>query len=517
MRRPLLLALVALATALSLLAPPSSSAGRATSSLTIGPEIFVGGQSLTFTGTLDGAPGTRLQLQTLFNRAGDSWSTMEGFVGTTDADGDFAFEHPGPNNYGISYRVRAVNGATSPAVFLEPRQQEVVLSLDGGEAQEPGHVVTGESFTIDVDTTPTGRGTLGRPAPAFPGRGIRLQQRDGLAWRTVAATTSSDTGAARFTVTAGAAGPTAYRVVLDDVTTGGDEIGWFPSFPLLVTVVATAAELPAPPTGPVPPREPPVSSTPGSGRATPLASQRYRWGPPLFDFAWEGGESLTDRPDRGTRRTGRWIDTSDGSGRVAHYNGGMALSSHVSEFPGDGDVGTTTATLEGNAMTYGRWEFRRRIDVFENTDADHRITIELVPADPADARCGANVVTVADVTFDASTATLGLSSERAGRSWSGSRPIPRLGDGPHTFGVEVTRRNVTWFLDGKSLATVKGQQVAPGVPLTPRLSLVGRGREEMRRTRVLYDWQRGWELNRQARRAEVGPSLTAASLRRGAC
>lgn len=516
MRRPLILALVALATTLALLAPPSSSAQRAGSSLTIGPDVFVGGQSLTFTGTLDGAPDTRLQLQTLFNRTGDEWTTREGIVGTTDARGGFAFEHPGPNNYGISYRVRAVNGATSPPVFLEPRQQEVLLSLNGGEDQEAGHVVSGERFTIDVDTTPTGRGTLGLPPPAFPGRGIRLQQRDGVSWETVATTRSSDAGTAQFVATAGEVGAGAYRVVLDDIRTDGNEIGWFPSFPLLVTVVASGSDVPAPPTGAEPPREPPVSST-GGGHATPLASQRYRWGPTLFDFAWEGGESLTDKPDRGTRRTGGWIDTSDGSGRVAHYNGGMALSSHVSEFPGDGDVGTTTATLEGNAMTYGRWEFRRRIDVFENSDADHRITIELVPARPADARCGVNVINVADVTFDAPTARIGMSSKRAGRSWSGSRPIPRLGDGPHTFGVEVTRRHVTWFLDGRSLATVKGRRVAPGVPLTPRLSLVGRGQEEMRRTRVLYDWQRGWELNRQAKRAKTGPSLKASPLRRGSC
>jgi len=237
------------------------------------------------------------------------------------------------------------------------------------------------------------------------------------------------------------------------------------------------------------------------------AGQRYRWGPFLYDFAWEQGESLTAKPHRGERRTGQWIDRSDGSGRVAPYNGGMAISSHLSSFPGRGDRGTTSAMLSGNAMTYGRWEFRRRIDVFEKKGKNYRVKIALVPAEPQDARCGS--INVASVGFNSRKAGLGLSSARAGKAWSGTRRIPRLGNGPHSFAVEVTRSHVTWFLDGRSLATVSGRKAAPGVPLTPKLSLVADGRKEMRRTRVLYDWQRGWHLNKQARRAVKGTGLQA--------
>ena len=520
MRRPLSCALIVLATSLSALAVPaassSSSAQRAATTLEIGPEEFVGGQSLTFTGSLPEAPSTKLRLQTLFNRVGDAWSTRDEIVGTTDATGSFSFDYPGPGNYGIRYRVQAVTGAVTPAVFLEPRQQEVVLSVGDGDEQEQATVVAGTPFTIDVDTTPTGRGNLGRPAPAFPGRRLTLEQRvRDDEWEQLDETTAADDGSAHFDLVLDDLGTQAYRVVMDDIRTDGHQIGWFPSYPLEVTAVASAAELPA--TGParttvVRPAPARTSGTPGQGHATPLASQRYRWGPALFDFAWEGGESLTDQPYRGTRRTGQWIDASDGSGRVARYNGGMALSSHVSEWPGEGDHGTTTATLEGNAMTYGRWEFRRRIDVFEDAGNDYRITIDLVPANDPEAECGVSVINVADIVFDSTRARIGVSSTRADRSWSGARRVPRLGDGPHTFGIEITRRHITWFLDGKSLATVRNNKAVPGVPLTPRLGLVGRGQEEMRRTRVLYDWQRGWHLNKQAATAEKGTRLRSRPL-----
>ncbi|WP_323793804.1 hypothetical protein [Nocardioides sp.] len=517
--RTLLCALGALVTSLSLVALPgasaSSSAQKSSTSLSISPEVFVGGQSLTFTGTLAGAPNSSLKIQTLFNRPGDSWNTRDGVVASTNGAGDYAFTYPGPNNFGISYRVLAGNGTTSPAVMLEPRQQEVVLTLNGGAEQAGGTVVSGEAFTLGVNTTPTGRGNLGRPAPPFPGRTIDLQQRVRTdQWETIDTTSSDADGAASFTVTAGDPGDLAYRVRLDDIKTDGNEIGWFPSFPLLVDVVAPGTAAPAKAetaSSPSTTSTTTARATSSKG-ATPLASTRYKWGPFRYDFAWEGGESLTDQPYRGTHRTGTWIDTSDGSGRVAHYNGGMALSTNVSEFPGTGDFGTTTATLTGNSMTYGRWEFRRRIDVFEDAGADYRVKIELVPALERDARCGLNVITVADVAFNSARARIGVSSARAQKAWSGSRRIPRLGDGAHTFGIEVTRRNVTWFLDGESLATLKRKAV-PRVPLTPRLSLVGRGDTEMRRTRVLYDWQRGWALNRQAKASERGKRIKASAVK----
>lgn len=517
--RTLLAPLVALACVLALAAAaPGTSAQQQASALRVSPDVFVGGQSLRFVGSIDGAPDKMLRIQTRTNRSGDDWNTRDGFVGSTNGQGEFDFTYQAPNNFGIAYRAKATNGRTSPAVVLDPRQQEVVLSFNGGEEQAPGSVAVGEKFTIDVDTTPTGRGDLGRPAPVFSGRELALQQRvNGNEWRTVDVTYASERGTAAFLVLAAVPGRTAYRVRQGDIKGGGNAIGWFPSFPLEVTVRApgvapratsttsarTGASLPS------------VSAKP-SYTKTPTTSGRYKWGPPLYDFAWVDGESLSDPPYRGTKRRGQWVETSDGSGRSAHYNGGMAQSTNVSEFPGNGDHGTNAATLQGNPITYGRWEFRRRIDVFEGNGRNYRVKIDLVPERAADARCGANTITVANVAFNSRKAKIGVKSARANKEWSGSRRIPQLGDGPHSFGVEVTRDHISWFLDGRTLATVKNRKAVPGVPLTPRLSLVGDGQKEMRRTRVLYDWQRGWPLNKQAKRARTGPGLKASTLR-GSC
>ena len=530
MTRRLTAALTTIATAMTMLAivgaSPSTSAQRPTSSLRATPTRFVGGQALTFVGRIPGAANKDLKIQTLFNRAGDRWITRPGVVGRTNGQGEFRFTHVAPSNYKIRYRVKAVGGRASKAIQFEPRQQEVTISLNGGAAQKSGRVVSGRAFRIHVNTTPTGRGDLGRPPPAFPGRPIALQQRvTGGQWSTVASTTASQQGTAQFTLTAGAPGTTAYRVRQAAITSGANDIGWFPSFPLEVRVVSTSRSVPASArttsarasTSSVPVATTSMPTTLArSGGGGAQASSRYKWGPTQWDFAWETGEALTDKPSRGRKIAGAWIDRSNGSGRAAPYNGGMALSSHVSEFPGKGDHGSNSVTLEGNALTYGRWEFRRRIDVFERKGRDYRVKIDLVPARAEDARCGANTINVSSVGFNSRKANLGVTSSDGKRSWSGSRRIPRLGSGPHTFGVEVTRSHITWFLNGRSLATVKNRRAVPGVPLTPRLSLVGKGNKEMRRTRVLYDWQRGWSLNKQARTAQRGPALKVKN-RRNAC
>ncbi|MBU1803149.1 MAG: hypothetical protein KKA97_13145, partial [Actinobacteria bacterium] len=241
MKRRLVGATTALATTLTALAlvgaSPGVSAERKAATLTATPDVFVGGQGLNFVGTIPGAPNKKIRIETRTNRTGDQWNLRPAVVGSTNAKGEFDIVYQAPNNFGIKYRLTASNGKSSSAVLFEPRQQEVVLSLNGGPDQEPGSVVSGDDFTIDVNTTPTGRGNLGRPAPPFPGRELALQQRvRGDQWRTVATAPADDKGAARFTATAPAPGDLAYRIRQADLKTGGDQIGWFPSFPLEITV-----------------------------------------------------------------------------------------------------------------------------------------------------------------------------------------------------------------------------------------------------------------------------------------
>ena len=222
------------------------------------------------------------------------------------------------------------------------------------------------------------------------------------------------------------------------------------------------------------------------------SGQRYGWGAALFDFAWEYGESLTSAPARGTRKKGRWIDASTGAGRAAHYNGGLSLDSKQDPNGGAGDAGTTALQLRGNAQTYGRWEFKRRIKTAERGGRDYRVLIELVPE--RGSPCSGPGITVAEVAPGRDAVTVGARPAK-GVGWSYTKRA-RFGENPHAFAVEVAKDHITWLVDGRVVATLKNRGAIPKVPLTPRLSLVGQGQQEMRTTEVIYDWMRAWPISR---------------------
>ena len=244
--------------------------------------------------------------------------------------------------------------------------------------------------------------------------------------------------------------------------------------------------------------------------ATP-ASAKYGWHPSLFDFAWAFGESLTSKPLRGTKRKGKWVDASTGSGRAARHNGGLMLESKYPDglAAGDGDHGTTTVTLEGNAQTYGRWEIRGATWVLGHDGADYRVRIELVPEDPGQRACGARTITMADYTATKDEVRYGVYTPTDDRAWRATKRSVVMGDRAkaHAFAVEVAKDHISWFLDSKLIGTVKDKAAVPGVPLTVRLSLVGQGGKEMRHTDAIFDWIRGFPIG-PGRHPKNGPSLT---------
>ncbi|HWJ82728.1 MAG TPA: family 16 glycosylhydrolase [Nocardioides sp.] len=235
-----------------------------------------------------------------------------------------------------------------------------------------------------------------------------------------------------------------------------------------------------------------------------VASQKYGWQPSLFDFAWEYGESLTDRPGRGTKRKGKWIDVSTGSGRAARHNGGMMLESSygvvtkrdVSPDFKDGDRGTTSVTLKGNAQAYGRWEVRFTTWT-QTADGDpYDVRFELVP-EGTKPDCRATSIKVAQVTATEDRVDFGAYSPSGDKAWTGSKGGVPIGAraNEHAFAVEVAKDHITWFIDGQPVGTTKDKAAIPGVPLTIRLSLAGNGTNEMRHTYALFDWMRGFPLD----------------------
>ncbi len=476
-------------------APTSAAAvaARARTRLQVSPRVYVGGQQLTFAGTVGGSGRQRIGMQFHMGRAGDTWTRVAGFRTQTRRDGSFRFTYPAPSNFNIRFRV--FSGArTTPAHRFLARSQESVMTF------RPARPVAGRNFSVTVDTTPEAGGRPDLPPPAFPGRGIALQERvAGGTWKTIRTGTTNSAGLASFTVRE-SAGRHAYRVRQDAETRNGNEIGWHPSFPAEFAVqragtaarVSDGGSMTLPDVSAAGPADARAMSAPAPrSQGSTNASQRHGWRPQLFDFAWERGESLSSGPSRGSRRQGGWQDTSTGSGRASHFNAGLMLDSSFRNTGGPGDHGDVTATLHGNAQAYGRWEFRTRSWTLENQARDYRIKMELVPENASDYRCGAQNITVADIADDSRRLKLGVKA-LGGRSWSYTQGGVRLGDDAHNVAVEITRRHISWFLDGRVIATVRNRAAVSGVAMTPRVSMVGVEQKEMNHTKVIFDWIRAW-------------------------
>ena len=490
------------------LAPPGVSAVQPQATLKVSPGLYVGGQALTIEGNIGRLGVQRVRLQFNMGRPGDTWGDPAGGSTWTKPDGSFRFTYPAPSMFGILVRVASGRAAT-PAKTLNARSQDLVLTaVPTTRGLGPGQVLAGERFAIEVDTTPTIRGRTDLPGPAFKDRTLTLQKRvDGDRWQDLGTTTTDGEGQGRFEQTVAEPGTVVYRVRQESLTTNGNEIGWFPSFPTYVEVLPTTGRAVAPLAATGTARQTPRQAAPrGSSRAStpefrtvggkPLtASKAHGWARPLWDFAWEYGESLTSKPVRGSDPSGWWSDASNGSGRAAKHNGGLMLDSQR-ESHGPGDHGTTSATLRGNPMKYGRWETKLRLKSPENNARDYRVRVELVPDRPGDYHCGAQNITVADIAAHGPHITVGARAMRGARKWTYRKRIGSLNGTSAAFAVEVTKRHISWFVNGRVIATLRSEAAVSDVPLTLRLSLVGDGQEEMNRTAAISDWQRAFSLTR---------------------
>jgi hypothetical protein len=439
-------------------------------------------------------------------RQGDEWARVEGFHSRTSGDGSFNFTYPAPSMFNIKYRV-ASRGVATPAYTFNARSQDLVLtSVPNSSGVDSGQELAGHSFTIKVDTTPVMSHRPDLPSPVFPGRGLTLQRRDATGvWHKVGATTTDSNGNGSFAVPASASvsGCRIYRVREEGWTKGGSKIGWFPSFPTPVDVVASASSSGNCATPASAPSDTTFATKASTNRAAATAAGTHKWGQSLWDFAWERGQSLTSRPSRGTDRRGWWSDRSTGLGRAAQHNGGLLLDSQR-DWSGPGDFGTTSATLHNNARTYGRWEAKMRFKRLEVGARNYTAKIELVPDRAKDYACGARNITVASVKVGSNGVSIG--ARHGTQQWHATRKISVPEDRAVSFAVEVARGHITWFYNGSVIGTVRSSKAVSDVPLTMRLSLVGDPNHEMNKTTFISDWQRGYDLHR-GKSATNGKSL----------
>lgn len=492
------LTLPALTASVGAEAPPTQRA--AAQKLSITPKAHVPGQAVRFRGSL---PGARVvHLESHLGRPGDVWTTVPRSRSTTKG-GHFDFTFPAPSMFNIRYRVAGSGKATRPFNFYA-RPQESVLRAVGSRSETPFHTIApGATYTVIADTTPKVRNGVGSP-PAFPGRRVSLQERVGNGWQTVQQGVTDKRGIARFTLPTPPTGRQVLRLRQERWTKGANKIGWAASFPAYFTV-AGAARTPA--TARTTATATRVATGPAPRRAGGVtnASQRFRWGPSLFDFAWTHGEDLDSRPSRGSKLQGSWVETSDGTGRAAAYNGGLVLQSKL-EHKGRGDLGTTTATMRGNALRTGRWEFRVQGREFERSGKPYRFRLELVPEGSAVTTCVPEGIVVGAFTLGKRGMEVGVRHQAGGAQWQRKVTGVGLGERPMNVGVEVSKKHVTWFVEGRPVATLKDGRAHLGTPLVPRLSMIGQQRE-MTGSQIDSDWQRAWPMGK-GRQVKSGPGLT---------
>ena len=459
---------------------PAAHADTAARDLTITPGhgAYTGGSKLTLTGAL-GVPGRRsIIVQRHMGRPGDTWSDVDGTRARTRADGSFQVTAPASAMWALNYRVKS-GRLTSPARMTYAKAQEAILSA-------PARVSVGKAFTLDVDTVGSRyTGYRDLPAPLLEGRGVTLQRRlSDTEWTDVARTSVGADGTASFSTTVPGAGSHWYRARLDDWTRDGDDVGWTVSFPVEVrtdgrsTAHTTAATT-------VPSASLPVTTARRSGERRHAAvvhgwNRRTR-----YAFDWEYGQSLTSAPGRGTALRGTWAEGSEATGRATLRNGGLLLSSDGYGSAGAaGPRGDVWATLQGNQYRFGRWEMRG--------STTQRGGYELVPAAQASQRCGTAGIVIAETTGPGSAVSFGARSAN-GRTWGGQTRLDSV-PGASSFAVQVTRRHITWFLNGTAVGTLRERAALPKGPMTVRITLVGEGHERMRSAKSTVDWVRAYPL-----------------------
>ncbi len=504
---------VAVVIALLLLGPAATATARATSgeepaskvaaSLTVTPSIYVAGQAVRFRGNI-GRPGSRtVHLQVHMNRHGDSWTDVPNSTFRTNADGGFDFTFTAPSMFGVSYRVAGSGVATTSKLF-NARPQEITLTLQGVDADVPFYGIAPLlPFTVVADTTPDVRSALGTPPP-IPGRTVLLQERvNGNQWRTIQTGKTDSAGHAVFQVGAPLLGGRVLRARQERWTTGKNWIGWYASFPAYFYVLGLGEKRAKNATPSTVIHEPVTQVARSAVR--PTASERYGWGATIFDFAWERGQDLNSPPSKGTNPKGAWLETSDGTGRAAPFNGGLELQSKL-KHDGPGDRGTTTATMRGNSRSTGRWEFRLEGFAYEGGSLPYRFRLDLVPEGTPMTSCPPESVVVADATMGTPGLTIGVRSQDDGSVWKRHLTGVRLEGAPFNVAVEVGTQHTTWFVDGKPVGTIKDKGAHLGPRLVPRFSLIGDERE-MNGAEISSDWQRGWSLAK-GKQVTSGPALS---------
>ena len=236
-----------------------------------------------------------------------------------------------------------------------------------------------------------------------------------------------------------------------------------------------------------------AAAGPSQGGGKDQAWSRYRWAHnPRYRFEWEAGQSLSTPPLEGSQMGGRWSEGGDGTGRVTLRNGGMVFSSDAYNSAPSGPSGDTWAGVVGAQARFGRWEVRGLTTQLRGSGPKYRVRYELVPTRSASQRCGTAGIVLAESSGPGTPLRFGVrgtNGAKWGRTIGQSRAVSAS-----SIAVQVTRKHITWFVNGKPTGTVRARAAIPKGPMAVRISMVGEGRRTMTSAKHTTDWVRSFTL-----------------------
>ncbi len=212
------------------------------------------------------------------------------------------------------------------------------------------------------------------------------------------------------------------------------------------------------------------------------AQTTYDWGKPIWQDDYIG-------PLKKIWRT-------KGRGAVRNQHGMLTLNT--------ARRGSVSATLKGTGHKVGRWEIRLRSREYGRSHRSYKVRTELIPAAKRAQHCGARNVA--------------LNSYRLGgnrvhhyiRSLPDDQAVAHTGvnlgnDRWHTFAVEVTKKRISWFVDGHVLSTENRREALSDVPYTVRFTMLGQGSKRMNKARMQMDWLRYYTLRKPNSKSVKAP------------
>lgn len=206
-------------------------------------------------------------------------------------------------------------------------------------------------------------------------------------------------------------------------------------------------------------------------------------------------------------KPGFWKQT--GRGVVRTQNGMLTLMSTRK--------GSVSAKLDLPGHTYGRWEIRMRARRMETVKggSNFKVVTELVPGGTRDQHCGGRDIGLENFTLGTNTVKSYVHT-LPNNSFRGFKGRHLRNDRWHTYGVEVAKDHISWFVDAHVVHTERRDAALDPVPRQLKFELRALRGKTMHPSRMQMDWMRYWTMRAPNERSVKAPAFELSKYN-GAC